>query len=148
MGIFSVLVMGHGMRGVRDSSEENYCRFGPSHKLLILCCSNAIVSSCDFITHVLSCKGDLINNKKPKHHKAFSFEENFHFDIIFNKLLTVITEGTVFAISCQRHGRVQGEHIYLCTKLASKDFPGGQREFWERPTLMCFPIPMLLCETF
>lgn len=41
----------------------------------------------------------------------------------------------------------RGEHIYLCRKLARKDFPRGQREFWERPTLVYFPITLLLRET-
>lgn len=58
-----------------------------------------IVPSCDFITHVLPYKGDLINSKKPTHYKTISFGENFHFDIIFNKLLTVSPERAVFAIS-------------------------------------------------
>lgn len=69
-----------------------------------------IVSSSDFITNVLPYKGELMNSKKPKHHKVTSFLENFHSDIIFNKLLfTVSTEATVFAISCQRHGGRGGE---------------------------------------
>jgi hypothetical protein len=88
-------------------------------------------------------KEDLVNSKMSKHCKAISFNGNFHFDIIFNKLFTVSPEGPGVAISCQRH---QGRHIHLHPQLASKGFPRGRREFSEWPTLTCVPRSMLLRE--
>lgn len=104
-----------------------------------------IVSSCGFIIHVP--KEDLVNSRKSKCCKAISFDENFHFDIIFSKRSTVSPEGTVVAISCQRHQeKHQEKHIHLHPQVASKGFPRGQREFSERPTLTCVPRSMLLHE--